>query len=229
VSQRPIALAIMAKAPLLGAPKSRLQPALSAEQTARLAAAFLEDTCATVARADCADLWICFTPAEAHAELAALLGQDIVLLPQRGSSLSERVIHAFHDLFARGYAQVMLMNADTPDLPAEYLRSAAHRLAKADNRLVLGPTEDGGYYLVGLHHTAAAALDALFADIHWSTPAVLRETVERAAALALALELLPFWYDIDTPDDLGRLWSRLADSKGAAAPRTYASLASIFG
>jgi len=106
-----------------------------------------------------------------------------------------------------------VIGSDVPTLPSAVLEAALDRLAGAD--LVLGPSEDGGYYLIGLREPRAA----LFADMAWSTEVVFDETMRRASALGLDVGLLPAWFDVDTPADLERLEASLA-APGAGARHT---------
>src|SRR5262249_19232182 len=113
--------------------------------------------------------------------------------------LGARLAHAFEDLLADGAPAAIVMGSDIPTLPRAVLATALEGVARAD--LVLGPSEDGGYYLIGLRAPRAA----VFADMVWSTAGVLEETLHRARALGLDVDLLPAWFDVDTGADLERL------------------------
>jgi rSAM/selenodomain-associated transferase 1 len=223
----PVSLAIMAKAPSLGAPKTRLQPPLNAAEARHLAAAFLRDTVA-MATACNASVFIAGTPAEGSAEIAVLTGLPADrIFPQRGEGLSARCAGAFQTLFAQGAQAALLIGADTPHLPSGNLQQAVDALSQSGNanRLVLGPSDDGGYYLIGLRRESAGRLPALLDGMVWSTPDVFAETAVRAAAAGLDLILLPRCYDIDTPPDLIRLRTELSQPAAACvAQHTRAAL-----
>jgi uncharacterized protein len=126
---------------------------------------------------------------------------DAIFLAQRGATLGERMKNGATELLARGFGRVVLIGADLPTLPAAFVIDALERLAQRPNSLVLGPAEDGGYYLIGVTQVHSE----FFADIPWGTADVLRRTQEAAAALRLTVELLPRWYDVDFPADLERI------------------------
>ncbi|MHB8735222.1 MAG: TIGR04282 family arsenosugar biosynthesis glycosyltransferase [Terriglobales bacterium] len=217
----------MAKAPSMG--KSRLRAALSTTETTALSSAFLQDTW-QLATCSAFDPVLCFAPATAESEFREVLpaawltrAQPFV---QQGADLTTRVIHAFQHLFAMGYENVALLNSDTPDLPLAALQTAyAHLVTPGSNPgIVLGPTDDGGYYLVGLHRSASLRLAALFEGMEWSTPHVLDDTLARATAMNLQVQLGPPWTDVDTPPDLDALQARLRAAAPNIATRTRAVL-----
>jgi uncharacterized protein len=215
-------IAIMAKAPIPGAVKTRLVPPLTAEQAAELAACFLRDTAATVARVALrsrAEGVVVYTPRSEAEAINRLVPAPFERMPQRGKELTARLTNATRELFGMGFVSVIFMNADTPHLPARFLRAAMAELARAGDRVVLGPAEDGGYYLIGLKqpHTA------LFERIRWSTPSAREQTLERAAGLGLATTLLPAWYDVDDATTLRRLRRDLCGPRSARRSRETAS------
>jgi uncharacterized protein len=221
------ALAVMAKAPRAGEVKTRLVPPLTHAEAAALSACFLRDTAANVAATQGADSFVIYTPADAAAQFRSLLPAACRLLAQRGATLGARLINATEDLLAHGYASVCLINADAPTLPRAHLAAAVARLSQPGERVVLGPADDGGYYLIGLKR----AERQLFTDITWSTAQVCAQTIARARAAGLPVELLPSWYDLDDAAALARLCVELfATTRGAdgyAAPHTRAYLAGI--
>jgi uncharacterized protein len=113
------------------------------------------------------------------------------------------------DIFDLGHQCAIIIGSDTPGLPRAYLSEAIAALERFD--CVVGPTEDGGYYLIGARRDIRGRLDNLFADMVWSTETVMAETMERAAATNLKIHCLPQWYDIDTQADLSRLQLELAE------------------
>ena len=153
-----------------------------------------------------------YTPLDGEAEIRRMTPFDAVFLAQRGATLGERMRNGASDLVARGFGRVVLVGADLPTLPAAYVEDALERLTRSRESLVLGPAEDGGYYLIGLTQVH----DELFDGIPWGTADVLRRTQEAAAALRLPVELLPLWYDVDLSSDLKRVWQPTAEGDPVA-------------
>jgi rSAM/selenodomain-associated transferase 1 len=229
------ALAIMAKAPRPGKVKTRLSPPLSLEESAALNLSFLQDTAenlAAVAAQGSAAGLVCYTPIGDEAAFDALLPPGFSLIPQRGDGFGERLLYAAQDILALGFASVCLLDSDSPTVPRAAFEQAVDELARPGDRLVLGPADDGGYYLIGLKHPHPEP----FARIDWSTPAVFAQTRERARTANLELIELPCWYDVDDPATLAMLEAELLDGvrppfaqalaqlNGYAAPHTRASL-----
>ena len=212
-------LAVFAKAPVPGQVKTRLRPAALTDpwddaQAARLAAAFVRDTLEKAARLG-PPVTVYF--AGDHALLQPLAPPSILWAAQGGGDLGARL--------ARVPAPCLLLGADSPHLPPACLRRALDSIPAHD--VVLGPADDGGYYLLGLR----APQPALFAGIAWGTSAVLAQTLAKAAALGLTVYQTPPWYDLDTPADLRRLRRDLeAVPPGSEddCPATRAALAEIY-
>ncbi len=207
-----VAVAIMAKAPRPGAVKTRLCPPLVAAEAAALYRCFLLDKIAAVRALANTLPVVAYTPDEARAEFAAL-APDMTLVPQRGPDLGARLYTTLADLLAAGHVGAIAVDSDTPTLPREFLQQAVDCLIQPGPDVVLGPTEDGGYYLIGVR----AVHRALFDAVPWSTSAVLEVTLRRAAAAGLRAVCLSPWFDVDTPDDLRRLQSALDDGRAAGA------------
>lgn len=225
------ALAVMAKAPRPGRVKTRLSPPLTPEQAAGLNACFLRDTVASLRAATklaAAEWVISYTPTGEEAAFHGILPDGALLLPQRGDHFGERLLFTAADLFACGFSAVCLIDSDSPTVPTAELGRAAEVLLAPGSRAVLGPSEDGGYYLLGLQQ----AHPRLFAEITWSTSSVTAQTLERAAEIGLPVNLLQTWYDVDDASSLTRLRAELLDPlssvpRGYAAPRTRAYLAEL--
>src|SRR6266850_4274175 len=202
------ALALMAKVPFAGPVKTRLTPPLSPEEAATLSTCFLRDMTTNVLgmNGDRTEGVVLYTPSNAEAFLHDLLPDGFKLMVQRGETLGERLINAAAELLSNGFESLCLINSDSPTLPGEILRAAASLLAQDGDRVVLGPSEDGGYYLIGLKHPHPE----LFERIAWSTAAVLAHTIERAADINLPVELLPTWYDVDDAATLRLLCDELS-------------------
>jgi hypothetical protein len=153
---------------------------------------------------------VLYAPLDGAAEIQRLTPFDALFLAQRGATLGERMLNGASDLLASGFERVVLVGADLPTLPAVYIVDALERLTRPPESLVLGPAEDGGYYLIGVTHVHPE----LFDGIPWGTSDVVRRTQEAAAALRLRVELLPTWYDVDRPSDLQRVRHQTADGNG---------------
>lgn len=211
------ALVIFAKAPIVGQVKTRLCPPLSLEEAAELYRCFLLDTVARAVSLPEVQVYLAFTPSDGEAVLRALLPYPLHYTPQRGESLGEREANVFVELLHAGFSRVVLIGSDIPTLPLAHLQAAFSLLADAQNDVVLGPSADGGYYLIG----ARAFHPELFENITWSTSAVLAETLAQARRAGLRVVHLPPWYDVDSAEDLAALAHELRDeSPLAAAPRT---------
>ncbi|MGI8839066.1 MAG: TIGR04282 family arsenosugar biosynthesis glycosyltransferase [Pyrinomonadaceae bacterium] len=212
------ALAMMIKVPRAGTSKTRLVPPLSADEAAALSVCLLRDTAANIAGTSSqgsADGVAVYTPVGAEAAFNNLLPETFSLLAQRGEGFGERLFYAAEDLLRVGYESLCLIDSDSPTLPATLLRQAVEALARPGDRVVLGATVDGGYYLIGLKNGHRH----LFANIDWSTPSVLSQTIERAAEINLEVELLPVWYDVDDGATLAYLCAELFSSNGEGVDR----------
>ena len=204
-------LLVVAKEPIPGRVKTRLGHLFSPAAAAEFYRSLLLDTSRLMQQAPDVTCGIVFTPAEARPYFEELAPPGFILLPQRGPDLGERLLHAFEDLFALGYGQIVIMNSDSPTLPAAYLEDAFRQLEVSD--VVFGPSVDGGYYLVG----AGAAHPTLFRGVQMSTSTVLAETQTRAEAAGLSVSLLPAWFDVDVPEDVARLRIEVAQNGRLAA------------
>ncbi len=210
-------LMIVVKEPAVGQVKTRLAAGVGGAYAVALYQAFVADTIATARTVRGVDLGLVFWPPSAHAYFRTLC-PDAVLFGQRGAGLGERLLNAFEQAHAAGYERCVVISSDSPNVPAVYLRHAFELLD--DAAVVLGPCEDGGYYLIGMH----VPQPVLFEGITWSTEVVYQQTVERAAGAGLPLATLPCWYDIDTAADLNRLHAALRKQPGAVPDATLAVL-----
>jgi hypothetical protein len=211
----PTAVVIMAKAPYPGQVKTRLCPPLTPWQAAALSRAFLSDKIAQVRTLTAARPAIAYTPASGEGFFADL-APDFTLIVQQGTDLGERLIRSLEYFLHLGCAGVMAIDSDTPTLPTHCLQQAIELLTRPDVDVVIGPSDDGGYYLIGIR----AMHQALFVDMPWSTAAVLPETVRRTETLGLRVAWLPAWFDVDTPEDLTRLRTSLSTTAGAEPRHT---------
>jgi rSAM/selenodomain-associated transferase 1 len=215
---------VMARRPGAGMAKTRLASCLDETQRASLYEAFLRDKLAQVARIRDTRAIVAVAPPDTPASIAPWLSSAVGAIAQRGADLGARLEGAMDDLFAAGASAVVMLDSDTPTLPDACLEDAARALASGEMDLVLGPAWDGGYYAIGLRSPVAA----LFRGIHWSTPAVLRETLAAADAAHLRVHLLQSWFDVDEPADLELLCEQLA-SMSRRSPSYPAATAKALG
>jgi uncharacterized protein len=225
IAPTPCALAIMTKAPRAGTVKTRLQPPLTAGEAADLNVCCLRDIAAAIVRVGREAKGIgVFTPAGSEGDYIDVLPSDFVLMAQRGDSFGKRLMNAATDLLRIGFNSCCLINSDSPTVTADAFRQAAIELQGADDSIVLGPSDDGGYYLIGMRKLYRR----LFEDIDWSTERVFTQTLERARELTLCVHVLPKFYDIDDAKALGRLCRELLDEKSDdVAPATRKFLAEL--
>lgn len=209
----------MAKRPLPGATKTRLVPPLTEMQAADLYACFLRDTLELTRAVPGAKPVIAYAPntteSAAYFEEAA---SEFERVPQKGGTLGARLDSVLSYHLAVGHDQVVAINSDSPTLPAVYLREAFQRLEDPATDVVLGPCDDGGYYLIGWKQRHAR----LVREVRMSTARVLDDTLSLASEEQLSVALLPSWYDVDDAYDLLRLQRDLARSiAGATHTRAY--------
>ncbi len=192
-------LAIFAKPPHPGRVKTRLTPPLTPAEAASFQEAALRDVVGQALRHH-ADVRICYDAAPGAAAYFEEAFPALPHLPQRGNDLGKRLHNAFASLFATGVERVSIIGADAPTLPDTHL-SGRFR-GDGSREPVVGPTLDGGYYLIGLHRETWPRAAVLFESIPWSTDRVCEITLDRARTAGLEPILLPAWYDIDTVEDL---------------------------
>jgi rSAM/selenodomain-associated transferase 1 len=213
----PVALAILAKAPVAGAVKTRLIPALGAESAAALQARLIGRTVETACQANIGPVTLWVTPSPPHANFTALASCfPIALAEQPDGDLGARMLAACDA--AAGPAVVI--GTDCPALTPAHLRQAAEVL-RAGSDVVVIPADDGGYVLIGSREPQPR----LFADMTWGTDTVMAETRARLARHGLRCRELPPLWDVDRPEDLARMraagLSHLVDG-ARASPRAPA-------
>ena len=196
------ALTIMTKAPRAGQVKTRLTPPLTAEEAAALNVCVLRDISAAISKVGGNARGIgCYTPVGSEETYRDIFPTEFQLLAQRDGDLSQRLVGAIEDLIAVGFASVCLINSDSPIVPASVFAEAAQMLSSPNEDVVLGPSDDGGYYLIGIKKLHPRMFEA----IDWSTDRVRAQTLERAAEIGLDVRLLPGCYDVDDRRTLHRL------------------------
>lgn len=156
---------------------------------------------------------VVFTPASRREEFAVLAGFAWELTPQSDGDLGERLRAFLESMLNRVARRVVILGADSPTLPVEYVQNAFDRLAS--HSVVLGPSEDGGYYLLG----ASGAVPAIFDNMPWSQPTLLDATLDRLAQHGVAPHLLAKWHDIDDAESLARYLSAKTAKLGQAERR----------
>lgn len=213
----PRLILVFVRYPEPGRVKTRLAATVGHTVAAELYRAFVEDILVACRSASCAVNVMVSEPGDVErtrAWLGEALGRETVCLAQQGRDLGERMAAAFHGAFARGFEEVILIGSDIPDLPAGVLSKGFDALRRHD--AVLGPCRDGGYYLVGFR--SGGFRPEVFQGVHWSTASVFFETCRLMEQHRLSLEVLPAWEDVDTFEDLERLYHRLKTA--SRAPRT---------
>lgn len=207
-------LLVVAKRPAAGHTKTRLCPPLTPEQSALLYECFLRDTLDLMRAVEGVER-VVYHLTEDSRSYFQQIAPDMQLRCQHGDSLGERLDHLLTESLAAGSDGAVVMDSDSPTLPPGYLAQAFELLRDVD--VVLGPTHDGGYYLIGMKQPQPH----LLREVRMSTPHVLDETLRRAGALGLTVGRLPGWYDIDTAADLRLLEQELfGSSRDGCAPAT---------
>jgi len=213
----------MAKRPEPGSTKTRLVPPLTPEDAARIYECFLLDALDLARSVPNATPIVAVWPAGSD-EYFRELGPDILQVPQVGDSLDERLDHVLRKCLEGGFDHVVAINSDSPTLPRSRLDDAFVELADDQIDMVLGPADDGGYYLIGWKRV----MSEVVRGVEMSTPRVLDDTLELAAASGLRVSLVDSWYDVDTAADLRRLDRELgqAHMRGVHTRRLLGSLMS---
>jgi len=209
-------LVIMAKAPRPGAVKTRLAPSLSPAAVTAFYGCLLEDTLALARSLGDVEVAIMCPDSDVN-ELAQLAGSEVSVLAQKGDGLAAGLTSVFAHFVEGHQRRVIAFNSDSPHLPRSVLEEAFETLTAHD--VVVGPTQDGGYYLVG----AKASHPTLFGGDGMGTSSALERLLSRVRALELSVGFADPFYDIDVADDLSRLASELRLAP-ARAPRTAAWL-----
>jgi len=210
------ALVIMAKAARPGHVKTRLAGSLPADDIVDLYKCLIEDT-VQLARSVTTDALAIVSPSSDVSDLSAWL-PEVEIVAQEHSGLAAGLVSAFRIFIGRGYRHVVALDGDSPQIPSQRLEQAFHLLDSAD--VVVGPTIDGGYYLVG----TGASEARLFEQHRLGTGSALDSLIATARTLNLKVALTETAYDVDKPDDLARL-SRELDLFPSRAPRTARWLA----
>ena len=202
--------------------KTRLAPRVPSEQARReLALAFLSDLTDHCRALEGVFLRLAVTPPIEGLRIHMPGLAPDAFMAQRGSALGDRLRHACEDLASSGFTRVVLVGADLPDMSAMRIEQAV-TLLTFPGSAVIGPSGDGGCYLIGLR-VAPGAVPDVFSDVRWDTPHSREDLTAACGRAGLRVQLLQPWNDVDTPADLDRLAARLRDAP-STAPRTAAVL-----
>jgi hypothetical protein len=207
---------ILTKIPITGAVKTRLQPFLSPEECAELAAAFVQDTSSKAYGIGHKTI-VAASPFDKRNELENILTTEQFYIEQIGNDLGEKMYNAFRFAFRHNSNRVVMIGTDSPTFPRDYIELAFENLEKTD--AVLGETTDGGFYLIGLRELHKN----IFENIEWSTPRAFEQTKRNIIGLNFNLRQIPAWYDVDEAEDLFRLFNEFQTDEHAkkTAPATY--------
>lgn len=191
-----MAMVLFAKSPRAGFVKTRLTERISPQEAAEFHRLCLFAAWHKLSSVEASDH---FLYCDIHdAELERMAATDRFRL-QRGADLGEKMRRCLEDLLAEGYRKVLIIGSDSPTLPVEHVTAAIEGLGIAD--VVLGPCEDGGFYLVGARKADTRMFDA----VTWSDGETRAQTVRAVKAIGLSVAEVAEWYDVDEPSDLDRL------------------------
>ena len=221
-------LIVFVKNPIPGSVKTRLQTRYAPDQVAALYTAFVRDVLERAESIDVDRRVIAFDTSDAESEVRALFGGGKAqwqFVPQVQDDLGARMREALVQQLDAGASAAVLIGTDIPSLPAHHITQAFDLLHTKD--VVLGPSTDGGYYLVGV----SKSIPEIFEDVAWSTPSVLSQTIDRVQRAGNTLGLVPPWFDVDTPDELDLVLAHARAAKLATGidplPYTHACLSNL--
>jgi rSAM/selenodomain-associated transferase 1 len=203
-------LIVFAREPVKGRVKTRLAVNMSEEHVLKLYKAFLKDTVDLAKKVSCEERVLSYAPVDAYPYLKRI-GEGFRFYCQKGETLGERMLEAFCEKAdCSGACQTVIIGTDSPHLPVRLVNRAFGALKKMD--IVLGPSEDGGFYLIGMRDS----YPEIFQGVVWSSGSVLDKVLENINNQRLRVELLDNFFDIDTPKDLEKLKVFLRNKKGCA-------------
>ena len=208
---------IMAKVPSAGNVKTRLQPFLSSDECTALSKAFLQDA-VTKAKTVCENVILAYSPPAEINALKKILPSQNTFIEQTGKDLGEKMFNAFKFVFEDQTDAVVMIGTDSPTFPIDYIEQAFEFL-ETNSDVVLGKTEDGGFYLIGLRKLP----ERIFENVAWSSPETFEQIFENIHRLKLHLREVPSWYDVDEREDFEKLQREILHNKNAQrrAPETY--------
>jgi uncharacterized protein len=209
---------IMTKAPQAGLVKTRLRPLLSDGQCAELSKCFLSDTVQKAHHVTSTVIVAYYTDHD-DGSIFDYLTEDTTCIKQTGNNLGERLTAAVEFAISNGGGPIVVVGTDSPTLPCEILRGSLQHLTDPATDLVLGGTDDGGYYLIGVKKPQSE----IFKEIPWGSSEVYSATLDRAKKAGITgIVEMPRWFDVDTPEDLTRLFKEVLndDSVRDLSPMT---------
>ncbi len=198
-------IVLFSKAPVPGKVKTRLVPPLNHNEAASLQKSFVFDTLTTLLAKENHKVFLACHPSSEHPFFKSLKKRyPLTLINQGAGNLGDRMKRTILLLRSKKYSKIIIVGSDSPTLPCQYIGDGFDKLDKND--LVIGPSIDGGYYLLGVK----GDIPDIFDRIPWGSDAVFEETMVRARGSAIKTSVLPFWYDIDTIKELRFLVVHLA-------------------
>jgi len=219
------ALIVVVKNPVPGHVKTRLQSRYTPVQAAQIYTAFVQDTLDTVRTLNIDKRIIAYDPPHAENAVRDICGNDFEYVPQVQTDLGQRMYQALLQQLQKGATHAILIGTDIPSLPATHIIQAFDLLKTKD--VVIGPSTDGGYYLIGLSRPCPE----IFENINWSTSSVLSDTTYYLRQQNYSFGLVPPWFDVDTPEELDVLIAHANAQQHATnhptLPHTFACLSAL--
>ena len=211
------AIIIMTKVPRAGNVKTRLQKILAPEGCEKLAEAFLKDA-VNKAKTVCENVFIAFSPPEEIQKLKEILPGESNFVAQTGEDLGAKMFNAFQFVFEQKADSVVMIGTDSPTFPFDFIEQAFEFL-ETNSEIVLGKTEDGGFYLIGQR----VLRREIFENVAWSSPQTFEQVFANIQKTGLHLREVPGWYDVDEEADLIKLKNEIRQSENAKrrAPHTF--------
>ena len=206
-------LIIFAKEPEKGRVKTRLQKLFSKEHSLNLYKAFLKDIIELTKRVTCEMKIIAYTSRNKNPIFLKQIAPSFIFYKQKGKDLGQRMHSAFKYARNKGAAKTVIIGSDSPNLPVRFINDAFRKLSSYD--AVLGPSYDGGYYLIGLNRPCPS----IFKSIEWSSERVLDQTVKQIDKLCKKTAMLKKWFDVDSKNDLIRLKKDLERKNSKNVPK----------
>lgn len=207
---RPSCIVLMIRSPELGKVKTRLAADVGDETALELYLAFIEDSLEMLEGLNI-DVILSLYSNDNNRQIMDHIHNVYEIIDQKGKNLGERQYNSLKGAFRLGYGKAVVMAADCPDLEPDFIEGAFTSLNHCD--AVIGPCEDGGYYLLGINREK---LDqGMFSDVEWGSDQVMEKIRSNANHLGLIMFELPLWYDVDTYDDLLVMSNRIRGSERA--------------
>ena len=206
-------LVLFAKEPKKNNVKTRLQPCLQTGSSEGIYKAFFRDVVEIARQIECENKIIAYESENNNPEFISKIAPDFKIIKQTGKDLGERMYQIFWWILHHKAHHVIIIGTDIPTLPPENLQMAFKQLSHHD--IVLGPSLDGGYYLIGLKKPHRE----IFTNIGWGSNQVLNQTVSKINKMHLKAAFIPRWYDVDDQDDLNRLMKELKGKQDKSIAR----------